>query len=332
MHGSGTFRYADGSVYEGEWKDGKRHGTGTCQYVDGNVYEGEWKDGKPHGRGRLRYADRTVYEGVWADGQLQSHSPNLSAPDAIVAASRLPTTPAQSRSTGGRTLLNKFQRTFKVDESFINDLHSQLVQPRSKLFLVFVDLDNVPNFFVKIKKEELNKLPFEIFIVCSANHRRCPLSSGRNVHFSLAACTKDSADAVCTVAAAYLDNIVTLYGRQGSVPFVFVSNDQIFQQVTKLLCAGGTRSTNVSRDQASRGIQMLRDIIGGSIGSAGRGGARVGGGSWECSVCRKEFASERSLDQHCDATGHYRCWECEVCGREFSSERALEQHCDAKGH
>ncbi len=46
MHGQGTATYADGSRYEGGWKDDKKHGQGTATYPDGSGYE--IKDGEIH--------------------------------------------------------------------------------------------------------------------------------------------------------------------------------------------------------------------------------------------------------------------------------------------
>eukprot|EP01022_Parablepharisma_sp_SALTPOND_P006027 TRINITY_DN1244_c0_g1_i20.p3 TRINITY_DN1244_c0_g1~~TRINITY_DN1244_c0_g1_i20.p3 ORF type:complete len:125 (+),score=1.61 TRINITY_DN1244_c0_g1_i20:162-536(+) len=50
----GTYYYANGDKYEGEFKDGKRNGGGIClvvtfllgtlYYAKGGKYEGEWKD------------------------------------------------------------------------------------------------------------------------------------------------------------------------------------------------------------------------------------------------------------------------------------------------
>ena len=69
-HGRGVYRYADGNVYEGEWKDDKMHGRGVFRYADGDVYEGEWEDGKMHGRGVFRYPDGSIaHDGQWKDGQ-----------------------------------------------------------------------------------------------------------------------------------------------------------------------------------------------------------------------------------------------------------------------
>ena len=35
-------RYADGRVYEGDWKDGKMHDRGVYRYASGAVYEGDY--------------------------------------------------------------------------------------------------------------------------------------------------------------------------------------------------------------------------------------------------------------------------------------------------
>ena len=67
--GRGTYRFANGNVYEGEWKAGKPEGRGTFRFASGNVYEGEFKAGKMEGRGTYRYADGNVYEGEYKAGK-----------------------------------------------------------------------------------------------------------------------------------------------------------------------------------------------------------------------------------------------------------------------
>ena len=47
----GTYTYADGSKYVGEWKDDKRNGQATYTYADGSKYVGEYKDNKWNGLG-----------------------------------------------------------------------------------------------------------------------------------------------------------------------------------------------------------------------------------------------------------------------------------------
>jgi len=63
--GRGTMRYGDGTIYEGEWKDGQTEGHGVYRCPDGDVYDGEFKAGERNGRGTMRYSDSAVYEGEW---------------------------------------------------------------------------------------------------------------------------------------------------------------------------------------------------------------------------------------------------------------------------
>ena len=71
-HGHGTFRFADGAVYEGELKDGFPNGHGTFRSSDG-VYEGEYKDGNHHGHGIFRYANGDVYDGEFKNDIRHGH-------------------------------------------------------------------------------------------------------------------------------------------------------------------------------------------------------------------------------------------------------------------
>lgn len=36
----GSYSYADGEKYDGEWKTGEKHGTGSYSYTDGARYDG----------------------------------------------------------------------------------------------------------------------------------------------------------------------------------------------------------------------------------------------------------------------------------------------------
>ena len=47
MFGQGTYTYANGDKYVGEWKDGVMHGQGTFTWANGDKYVGEFKDDKP---------------------------------------------------------------------------------------------------------------------------------------------------------------------------------------------------------------------------------------------------------------------------------------------
>ena len=46
MHGEGTFTWADGRQYQGEYVDDKKQGVGIFIWPDGRQYEGQWLNGK----------------------------------------------------------------------------------------------------------------------------------------------------------------------------------------------------------------------------------------------------------------------------------------------
>ena len=73
--GRGIFQYADGEVYEGEYKADKKEGRGIYRYASGDVYEGEWKADKMEGRGVYRLASGDVYEGEWKAGKQEGQGP-----------------------------------------------------------------------------------------------------------------------------------------------------------------------------------------------------------------------------------------------------------------
>jgi hypothetical protein len=58
--GSGVSRYADGSIYEGNWENGTKHGKGVMKYKNGIVYEGMFKEGKFSGMGVMKYPSGQV--------------------------------------------------------------------------------------------------------------------------------------------------------------------------------------------------------------------------------------------------------------------------------
>ena len=37
----------------GQWSDDNKHGQGVLKYVDGSLYEGEWRNGKRHKKGKF---------------------------------------------------------------------------------------------------------------------------------------------------------------------------------------------------------------------------------------------------------------------------------------
>ena len=68
-NGKGTYIYADGEKYVGEFKDNNRNGQGTYTYPDGEKYVGEWKDGIENGQGTYKWPDGRKYSGEHKDGK-----------------------------------------------------------------------------------------------------------------------------------------------------------------------------------------------------------------------------------------------------------------------
>jgi hypothetical protein len=46
MHGKGSFAWADGRKYEGEYFNDKKEGKGIFTWNDGRMYDGYWIEGK----------------------------------------------------------------------------------------------------------------------------------------------------------------------------------------------------------------------------------------------------------------------------------------------
>jgi len=64
--GIGIQVFADGSIYEGQWKNSKPHGKGRLIHIDGDVYFGDWKEEKADGTGVYTHIDGSRYEGEWS--------------------------------------------------------------------------------------------------------------------------------------------------------------------------------------------------------------------------------------------------------------------------
>lgn len=69
LNGNVTKTLPDGSVYNGQFKDGEFHGKGTLTSKNGeSTYTGEFQDGKANGKGELKTPHLT-YTGEFKDYQ-----------------------------------------------------------------------------------------------------------------------------------------------------------------------------------------------------------------------------------------------------------------------
>ena len=63
--------FSDGT-YEGEInRDGEKHGSGIYRWLDGSTYDGEWANGFMNGEGKFIWSDGKVKIGIWKNGKLQ---------------------------------------------------------------------------------------------------------------------------------------------------------------------------------------------------------------------------------------------------------------------
>ena len=82
--GRGTYRFANGAVYEGEWKCGKQEGRGKFKWDDGDEYDGDFKADQIEGHGTYRFANGDVYEGEWIAGKQEGRGTKWSAAGAVI--------------------------------------------------------------------------------------------------------------------------------------------------------------------------------------------------------------------------------------------------------
>lgn len=66
-HGEAYQKMTDGTVFFGEWEDGKRNGHGIYEDADGTVYVGFYVNGNRQGKGYLINPDGTIYDGWFSD-------------------------------------------------------------------------------------------------------------------------------------------------------------------------------------------------------------------------------------------------------------------------
>jgi len=64
-NGQGTYTWANGDRYEGQWRNDSITGKGTFTWHTGEVYTGEWLNDMKHGYGKLTWPDGDIYEGLW---------------------------------------------------------------------------------------------------------------------------------------------------------------------------------------------------------------------------------------------------------------------------
>lgn len=67
-NGMGTFTWADGARYVGQYLNGDRHGFGTMTWPDGNQYVGEYRANERNGQGTFTFPGGNRYVGEFRNG------------------------------------------------------------------------------------------------------------------------------------------------------------------------------------------------------------------------------------------------------------------------
>ena len=67
MHGEGTYKWLDGRMYHGEYKNDKKNGFGVYVWADGRAYIGNWTEGKQDDIRVYILPNGTVRKGQWQD-------------------------------------------------------------------------------------------------------------------------------------------------------------------------------------------------------------------------------------------------------------------------
>ncbi|OMJ67734.1 hypothetical protein SteCoe_35027 [Stentor coeruleus] len=67
-HGNGTYTYANGDIYTGEWNENKKHGIGEMIWANGQKYNGYWEFDEIKGQGTMQLTDGTKYHGGFIKG------------------------------------------------------------------------------------------------------------------------------------------------------------------------------------------------------------------------------------------------------------------------
>lgn len=69
-HGQGTYRFSSGAIYVGEFRNDDIHGQGHYTFKTGENYIGEFEGSKRHGYGVLITRDGSTFSGVWSSDNL----------------------------------------------------------------------------------------------------------------------------------------------------------------------------------------------------------------------------------------------------------------------
>jgi len=140
--GQGTYTWKNGSVYIGDWVDGVKTGKAVWTYPDGSKYHGRVENGLRNGDGTFIYTNKDSYCGSWANGIRVGHGSYTYAADG----SQLVGTWVNDAITEAKWYFPKpdktvFQGTFSVD------VETKIPTPKDLGLFVFGSGNQVTGMF-----------------------------------------------------------------------------------------------------------------------------------------------------------------------------------------
>ena len=78
-----VYKYLDGGIYYGDFKDGKKEGKGIYKSPNGEMHMGGWKNNLPEGRGVYITSDKSSYTGIFHHGKLEGYGFHRSTDGAV---------------------------------------------------------------------------------------------------------------------------------------------------------------------------------------------------------------------------------------------------------
>ena len=70
QNGLGKLKYANGTILEANFVNGKAEGMGTQLWATGDKYIGQYKNGNKTGKGKYIYSGGSIYEGDFVENQI----------------------------------------------------------------------------------------------------------------------------------------------------------------------------------------------------------------------------------------------------------------------
>ena len=70
MQNGQKWRYSNGDVYEGQWRNNLPDGKGRYIHFNGDEYVGQFVNGRFQGEGEYRFSNGDVYKGGWTNGEM----------------------------------------------------------------------------------------------------------------------------------------------------------------------------------------------------------------------------------------------------------------------